>query len=87
MNHIFVLWHSYEFNHCDGYEELEQKCLGVYSTKEKAEQAAERYYKLLGFNKYPFDYFCIDKIEVNKDSAWEEGFINPDGEYFSDIQN
>lgn len=76
MNHIFLLSHSYEYNHYNGYEELEDKNLGIYLTKQKAKEAAERYYKLPGFNKYPFDCFFIEKIEIDKDYGWEEGFVS-----------
>jgi len=78
MNYVFLLSHTYEYKHLDGYEELENKNLGVYSTKQKAEEAAERYYKLPGFHKYSFDCFVIQKIEMNRDTGWEEGFVNWD---------
>lgn len=87
MNHIFLLSHIYEYNHPDGYEELEDKSLGVYLTKQKAEEAAKRYYKLPGFNKYPFDCFLIEEMEIDKDYGWSEGFVNWEGKYFGDIQD
>lgn len=91
---IFILTHEYYYNtvyrvHTEEYieEELEQKYLGIYSSEEKAQQAAERYYQLPGFNKYPFDYFYISEEEMDEDSGWTEGFVNWEGKYFSDIQD
>ncbi len=41
-------------------------------------EAANRYHKLPGFNKYPFDCFGVSKCMVDQDSAWVGGFFNPD---------
>lgn len=76
MERIFLLTHEYEYLDSHNYEELEQKYLGVYSSREAAEEAAKRYYIHPGFNKYPFDSFYIDEVELDKDSSWEEGFVS-----------
>ncbi len=83
---VFVLTHQYEYK-LDYYEELEQKYLGIYSSEEKAQQAAKRYYQLPGFNKYPFDYFYVTEHEIDVDDGWTEGFVNWEGKYFGDIQD
>lgn len=83
---VFVLTHEYEYK-VDYYEELEQKYLGIYSSEEKAQQAAKRYYQLPGFNKYPFNCFHVIEEEMDGDSGWTEGFTNWEGKYFGDIQD
>lgn len=83
---LFILIHEYDYN-TDKYEEFEQKYLGVYSSKEKAQQAAERYYKLPGFNKYPFNCFYIEEQEIDVDYSWTEGFVSWGEKYFGDIQD
>lgn len=73
-----MLYHQYWYIDGDGYEEDESKILGLYTSKAEAMEAAKRYYKLPGFNKYPFDCFGVDKYTVDQDSGWVEGFFNPD---------
>lgn len=61
---------------CEGKEKKERE------TKEKmAQQAAERYFQLPGFNKYPLDCFHVIEEELDEDSGWTEGFINWEGNY------
>ncbi|WP_239616848.1 DUF7336 domain-containing protein [Cohnella mopanensis] len=69
MNHIYILEHSYEIGDFD-----ETKLIGVYSSRDLAQKAIDKYIKLPGFNKYHLDCFHIEKYEINKDH-WEEGFI------------
>lgn len=76
MERVFLLTHEHGYLDSQDYEELEQKYLGVYSSREAAEEAAQRYYILPGFNKYPFDSFYIEEVELDKDSGWEEGFVS-----------
>lgn len=78
MKYVYLLMHGYDYNHVDGYEEFEQKFLGAYCTEKDADEAAKRYYDLPGFNKYPFECFCIEKCELDVDCCWEEGFFCPD---------
>lgn len=77
MAEIYMLWHLYWYIDDDGYEEDEGKILGLYTSEAEAMEAAKRYYKLPGFNKYPFDCFGVDKYTVDKDSGWVGGFFNP----------
>lgn len=72
---IYILWHTYEYIDSNGYEEMEQKFLGIYSTYELAEQARDRYYKLPGFCDYAKDCFFIEDTDVDIDFAWNEGFF------------
>lgn len=78
VKEIYVLCHLYKYVNDEGDESEEGKILGLYTSKKKAKKAAKRYYKLPGFNKYPFDCFRIDKYVVDKDSDWVGGFFNPD---------
>lgn len=65
---VYLLEHSYEL---DEHDEI--RTLGIYSSKEKAEEAILYYKKLPGF-KDLLDRFNIDEYEVNK-MCWSEGFI------------
>ena len=67
---VFPLYHEYE--RPNGY--AESKGLGIYSTREKAAAAIERYRILEGFRDYP-DGFVIYETTLDKDEAWTEGFI------------
>ena len=68
-----VLVHTYEY---DSIEET--KILGVYSSKEKAKAAIDRYIKLDGFKDYPRECFYIMPFIIDEDSEWTEGFVSVD---------
>lgn len=77
----YGLFHSYDYQCREGdrnretfFEDMEMKTLGIYSSKEKAEDALERYYKLPGFNKYLRECFCIYQCKLDDDEGWNEGF-------------
>ena len=70
---VYVLMHAYEYGNENELDEIKE--LGIYSTKEKAEEAIDRYYVLSGFNRYPRSCFQIINRELDKDSAWTEGFM------------
>lgn len=72
MKSVFLLQHSYEIEEFD-----ETKTIGIYSSKEKAEEAILRYKELPGFRDYPVKCFYIDKYELDLDH-WQEGFIKWD---------
>ncbi len=72
MTILFVLVPEYDI---PGYEdELEEREIGLYSTREKAEEAILRLKDKPGFRKYP-DGFRISTWPVDRDS-WEEGFLS-----------
>ena len=50
-----------------------EKIVGVYSSEEKAQQAIERLRDKPGFRDCPRGWLICD-IEVDKDTAWEDGF-------------
>jgi len=68
MKRVFILQHSYELLDCD-----ETKFIGVYSSKDEANNAISRLSNLIGFSDR-IDGFSIDEYEINKDH-WTEGFI------------
>ena len=73
---MYLLYHSYEYGEENEHEET--KLLGIYSSKEHASEAADRYYQLSGFNQYPRDCFYVADFEVDRDSWWNSGFVGSD---------
>jgi len=67
---IFVLSHVYKTR--DG--DYEEKSLGSYSSRAKAQAAIKRYKKLPGFRQHP-DSFVIFESVLDQDAAWVEGFF------------
>jgi hypothetical protein len=67
MKSVFILEHYYEINEID-----ETKFIGVYETKELAEEAILRLKTQPGFRDRPND-FHIAETELNKDN-WIEGY-------------
>jgi hypothetical protein len=66
---VFLLWHVHKFP--DGEED--EKLIGVYSSRELAEQARERVSLQLGFRDAP-DGFLIDPYKLDEDH-WTEGYV------------
>ena len=71
----------YHLEYCYRYgkdnEHAERKMIGMYSTRERAEEAADRYLPLPGFRDYPRECFQISEFVVDRDTAWTEGFSVP----------
>jgi len=65
---VFILWHS---RPVDG-DDTEDKLLGVYSSRERAVERAERAKHTAGFRDYPED-FVISEYQLDTDH-WTEGF-------------
>jgi len=67
---VFVVQHSYEVEPC-GHDET---CfIGVYATREDANEAVKRLSKQPGFCERP-DCFYVGEYELGKDH-WTEGFV------------
>lgn len=66
--HVYLLWHTHEPN-----EEENGKLLGVYSSRERAEQRILQANELPGFRDWP-DGYIIDDYGVD-DDKWREGFV------------
>jgi hypothetical protein len=78
---VFIVQHLREDE--EGYDAT--KLLGVYSTQELAEAAADRYRQLPGFAEHAAG-FGISGYELDKDSDWLEGFVDLSGRADSRIQ-
>ena len=72
---VYYLVHRYRYGKDD--EHVEGKWIGMYSTRELAEEAADRYLPLPGFRDYPRECFQISEFVVDRDMAWTEGFSVP----------
>ena len=66
---VFLLWHVHEFS--SGEEDA--KLLGVYASRELAEQAQQRAATRPGFRDAPAG-FCIDRYTVDQDH-WTDGYV------------
>ena len=66
---VFIVHHVHTYD--DGEEDV--KLIGVYSTRENAEQAKEKAEKLPGFCDVP-EGFSIDRFRLDEDH-WTEGYI------------
>jgi hypothetical protein len=73
---VFLLWHVHELP--DGEEDA--KLIGVYSTREKAEEARHRVASQPGFREHP-DGFQVSDYRLDQDH-WTEGYVT---ETHSDI--
>jgi hypothetical protein len=73
MTSVFVLQHVHELE--AGAEDV--KFLGVYSSREKAQEAKARLGRLPGFADAP-DGFHVDEYRVDQDQ-WAEGYVTVEG--------
>lgn len=67
MRTLYCLEHTYELMGND-----ESKFIGIYASREKAEEVIEEYKKLPGFKDHPNDFY-IKEYEMNVD-YWRDGF-------------
>ena len=75
MKQVFILWHHYP-HHPDDHN---AKLLGVYSSREIAEERRDKKYKHLpGFSRGEGE-FTIDPYELDQDH-WNDGFFRTDEE-------
>ncbi len=73
MTIVYHLWHEYVME--NGEDEVKE--LGLYSSRENAQEAITRYWSLPGFRDHP-DGFKIYESELDRDGAWTEGFVRGD---------
>lgn len=78
MGKVYLLQHCYEYEVVEDISKENIKIIGIYSSRERAEQAIERYKLKEGFNRFPVDCFYIDGYELDQDH-WKDGFITYDG--------
>jgi hypothetical protein len=69
LKRVFVVQHSY---HLDGCEET--KLIGVYTTRQAADEAIRRLVVAPGFRDHPTD-FNVDEYPLDADH-WSEGFFS-----------
>ena len=72
MSKVYLLQHYYDYGKESEHEEVKE--LGVYSTRELAEEARDRYAALPGFRDLPLDCFYISLYTLDEDTGWKEGF-------------
>jgi len=70
MKSAFLLFHTHHMP--DGTDD--DKILGVYSSRQVAEERRDTKYRLLPGFREPDGEFVIDEYQVDQDN-WEEGFI------------
>lgn len=68
---VYLLWHTHFNEKLPGGEDI--KLIGVYTSKENAEEAQSRAEQLEGFKDHPKG-FEISCNELNKDE-WTSGFV------------
>ena len=74
LSKVYLLQHYYDYGKESEHEEVKE--LGVYSTRELAEEARDRYATLPGFRDFPLDCFYISLYTLDEDAGWEEGFVS-----------
>lgn len=73
---VFLLWHMRPLgpDEADQDGETDDKLCGVFSTRERAEDAGRQSTELEGFRDYP-DAFMVDECEVDQ-LDWATGFVS-----------
>ena len=69
---VFVVQHSYELDGCE-----ETKFIGVYTTRQAADEAIRRLQLTRGFRDHPAE-FSVDEYPLDLDH-WTEGFVTEAG--------
>lgn len=67
--HVYLVQHSYELNGCD-----ETKLIGVYQSREEAEEAIARLRRQPGFREHAAN-FHVERYGIGEDH-WTEGFAS-----------
>lgn len=68
LKRVFIVQHSYDLDGCE-----ETKLIGVYTTRQAADDAIRRLAVAPGFRDHPTD-FNIDEFRLDADH-WSEGFV------------
>ncbi len=74
LSKVYLLEHYYDYGEESEHQEVRE--LGVYSTRELAEEARVRYATLPGFKDFPLDCFYIGAYTLDVDAGWWEGFVS-----------
>lgn len=73
MTTVYALLHEYENE--QGEDEVKE--IGLFSTKERAQEAIRPLLEKPGFRDHPYG-FKIYECRLDNDLAWTEGFISGD---------
>lgn len=73
QRYVYILKHRIYYENV--IDATEEKMLGVYSTKNKAEKAILKYMRLPGFKDYSRKCFYITKFKIGE-LHWTEGFYD-----------
>ncbi len=68
VDKVYILWHT----RVDAFGCDNDKCLGVFSSLDNAEQAKQYALTQKGFKDHP-DGFCVSEYTIDK-QEWLEGF-------------
>lgn len=68
VDKVYILWHT----RVDAFGCDNDKCLGVFSSLDNAEQAKQYALTQKGFKNHP-DGFCVSEYTIDK-QEWLEGF-------------
>lgn len=71
MNKVYLLQHSYHYGENNEYEET--KIIGIFDSKNKAQDKIKEYIKLPWFKDFTEVCFSIDEYHLNV-GEWSEGF-------------
>ena len=71
MKYVYLLQHTYFYGSDDEYEET--KIIGIFDSREKAQNMITKYRKLPGFKDFLDECFSIDEYQLNV-GDWSEGF-------------
>ena len=71
---VYLLKHSYDYEIYEDINVTNIKLIGIYSSRQNAEEVKERYKRKKGFNRHPEKCFLINEYIVNEDH-WMEGFV------------
>lgn len=70
LESVFVVQHAYE----DANDDEQVRFIGVYRTRQRAEQAVSRLKSQVGFSDHPHD-FHVEEYQLDQDH-WVESFAN-----------
>ena len=73
MTIVYALYHEYENN--EGEDEVKE--IGLFTTRERAQEAINPLLEKPGFRDHPYG-FKIYECRLDADLAWTEGFISGD---------
>lgn len=71
---VYLLQHSYKYELDEDMKIANTKSIGIYSSRQKAEEVIEQYIVKQGFRRFPKKCFLISEYVLDE-SYWIEGFV------------